>query len=226
MARENVGPRMSHEAVNWAYDRPLGTGAALSSRKFVLVTIADHANEDGICWPSHGRLAKRIGLHRSSIKRLIDELDYNHHVLHQVKRPGTSTLLVLHLPKTLGATWESATAAHLFTPEGVAGCDTPDPVDNYVRVSQGATPHVLQGATPPRASDATPPRASDARRTVKNRKESPSTPTGPIEHVNVSGKCVYPLDEETQRNGLAHIREIREAQLATSGAGSKAERER
>lgn len=197
--------RMSHEAVNWAYDQDLGAGAALSSRKFVLVTLADHANERGICWPSHGRLAKRVGLHRSSIARLIDELEFTHRVIHTTKVKGKVSIVTLHLPSTAGREW----GEHPSLLPPVAPCDTSDPVDNVHYLSHPATPHLLHPATPPRASDATPPRASDAARTIKNRQESPARAER-VEHTVQSGAITYTLDDDERSIGRRAIDAIRE----------------
>jgi hypothetical protein len=197
---------MSHEAVNWAYEQDLGAGAALSSRKFVLVTLADHANERGICWPSHGRLAKRVGLHRSSIARLIDELEFTHRVIHTTKVKGKVSIVTLHLPSTAGREWQMHPS--LLPP--VAPCDTSDPVDNVTYLSHPATPHLLHPATTPRASDATTPRASDATRTVSNRQESPRPRSERVEHTVEAGAIKYTLTDDERSIGRRAIAAIRE----------------
>lgn len=43
--------------------------------KLLLVCLADHANDDGVCWPSHDRLAHRIGRTRRTVIRMIHELE-------------------------------------------------------------------------------------------------------------------------------------------------------
>ena len=57
-------------AACWPLDIP-------STQKFVLISLADNANDDGICWPSIATIAKRTALHRATVMRairwLIDE---------------------------------------------------------------------------------------------------------------------------------------------------------
>jgi hypothetical protein len=196
---------MSHQAVNWAYEQHLGTGSALSSRKFVLVTLADHASEDGHCWPSHTRLAKRVGLHRSTIIRLVDELEFTHRVLHTTKANGKVSVVTLHLPWTAGRLWGEHPS---LLP--VAGCDDrSDPVDNVVHLSQDATPHLSQDATGAVASYATAPVASYATRTIKNHQESPARAER-VEHTVQSGAITYTLDNDERSIGRRAIAAIRE----------------
>ena len=51
----------------WRLDLP-------QNKKLVLLAIADHANDDGIAWPSQGRIAWKTGYKRRNIKRILDEL--------------------------------------------------------------------------------------------------------------------------------------------------------
>jgi len=54
-------------SVVWKLDLP-------QNKKLVLLAIADHANDDGIAWPSQGRIAWKTGYKRRNIKRILDEL--------------------------------------------------------------------------------------------------------------------------------------------------------
>ena len=53
------------EAMVWAFDQRLGDAGA----KFVLVTLADMANGDCVCWPSVNELAKRTDMGESTVRR-------------------------------------------------------------------------------------------------------------------------------------------------------------
>lgn len=53
---------MSVKWITWAWEQDLPSG-----RKFVLVALADHASDDGACWPSSGRLSEKTGLGRSAV---------------------------------------------------------------------------------------------------------------------------------------------------------------
>lgn len=46
-----------------------------STQKLVLLSLADQANDDGICWPSASTTAKRTGLFDRSVRRTIAELE-------------------------------------------------------------------------------------------------------------------------------------------------------
>lgn len=60
---------MSNEALTWAFrqDLPL-------TQKFVLVALADYADERGECFPNHERTAQRTGTSVSTVKRAIRAL--------------------------------------------------------------------------------------------------------------------------------------------------------
>lgn len=60
---------MSNEALTWAFrqDLPL-------TQKFVLVALADYADERGECFPKHETTAQRTGAGVSTVRRTIHEL--------------------------------------------------------------------------------------------------------------------------------------------------------
>ena len=49
---------MSIEALNWAWRQQVPSASA----KLVLMALADHANGDGYCWPSMGRIGSMAGI--------------------------------------------------------------------------------------------------------------------------------------------------------------------
>jgi len=51
----------------WKLDLP-------QNKKLVLLAIADHANDEGIAWPSQGRIAWKTGYKRRNIKYILDSL--------------------------------------------------------------------------------------------------------------------------------------------------------
>ncbi|MFF1633950.1 helix-turn-helix domain-containing protein [Leifsonia sp. NPDC058248] len=61
---------MSYKATNWAYDLPL-TG----SKKFVLVALADMADEENTCYPGQERLGKMTGRSVATVRRALDALE-------------------------------------------------------------------------------------------------------------------------------------------------------
>ncbi len=60
---------MSVAALNWAFHLPL-VGAA----KSILIALADHADQDGGCWPSADRIALFAGVHRRTVVNVIRQL--------------------------------------------------------------------------------------------------------------------------------------------------------
>jgi DnaD/phage-associated family protein len=44
------------------------------SKLLVLLALADHANDDGVCWPSIPRLAKRARISERQVKRIVQDL--------------------------------------------------------------------------------------------------------------------------------------------------------
>lgn len=61
---------MSIKALNWAHEVDLPM-----AQKFVLVTLADHADEDNTCFPSQARIAKRIGSTVRTVGRALSALE-------------------------------------------------------------------------------------------------------------------------------------------------------
>jgi len=81
--------------IAWAMKAP--TPDALS--RWLLVVLADHANEDGKCWPSQATLARRTGMGRSTVNRKLEMLEKNQ-LIHRIS--GNS---------------ERSTMYHLLVPE-------------------------------------------------------------------------------------------------------------
>jgi hypothetical protein len=65
------------------------------SRKAVLISLADQANDDGICWPSVNTLAERTCLDERTVQRAIQDLQAEGHLTVQM-RSGRSTIYRLH----------------------------------------------------------------------------------------------------------------------------------
>lgn len=87
---------MSHIATAWAYRQPVESGP-----KFVLVALADFADEAGTCYPGQERIADMTGMHRSSVVRHLKSLETSGLISrqHRQGRKGqrTSDRYVLHL---------------------------------------------------------------------------------------------------------------------------------
>lgn len=42
--------------------------------KLVALVLADHANDDGLCWPSYARIAERTGVDKRTVQRHVKTL--------------------------------------------------------------------------------------------------------------------------------------------------------
>src|SRR6185369_57999 len=63
-------PNMTIAALAWAFDTRCPSPAA----KLVLLALADAADQDGVCWPSQGRIADRCGLTRQYVNQVLADL--------------------------------------------------------------------------------------------------------------------------------------------------------
>jgi hypothetical protein len=77
---------MSIEVMNWAWQQETPT----ASSKLVLLSLADHANSDGYCWPSMKRVAELSGLSVRQVSRIITELEALGLVSKAARRRGDS----------------------------------------------------------------------------------------------------------------------------------------
>ena len=60
---------MSVRAMAWAWRQQLS-----GPEKLVLMALADHADEDGICWPGNAHIARKCNLRQRSVQRHIKNL--------------------------------------------------------------------------------------------------------------------------------------------------------
>lgn len=61
---------MSIEAVSWAFKQDITPAA----KKFVLVALADNADQHGICFPSYGHIQKKTCLGRRAVINFVNDL--------------------------------------------------------------------------------------------------------------------------------------------------------
>lgn len=61
---------MSFQAMAWALKQPVKT-----SEKFLLVVIANYADENGQSWPSIARLCTDTGMSRATVQRSLRKLE-------------------------------------------------------------------------------------------------------------------------------------------------------
>lgn len=61
---------MSNEAINWAFRQKVP-----STEKFVLVVLADYADEEGSCFPGQKRIAEKVGGSERTVRRSLKSLE-------------------------------------------------------------------------------------------------------------------------------------------------------
>ena len=81
--------------IAWAMRAP--TPDALS--RWLLVVLADHANEEGKCWPSQATLARRTGMGRSTVNRKLELLEQNNLIIRVSGNHERSTRYQLLVPE-------------------------------------------------------------------------------------------------------------------------------
>lgn len=100
---------MSIKLISKAWDLDLPT-----SEKFVLVALADNASDEGICWPSVRRVARKVAMHPRAVIRIIDRLEAQGLVVTEEKGGGRkANRYGLHL--------EAGKALPAFVPSHLGG---------------------------------------------------------------------------------------------------------
>jgi DNA-binding IscR family transcriptional regulator len=74
---------MSVRAMTRVWETDLKSGP-----KFVLLALADHADDEGYCYPSVDHLAEKTGMGESTVRRHLDNLVANGHLLKVARRRG------------------------------------------------------------------------------------------------------------------------------------------
>ena len=109
---------MSIEAMTWAFKQPLS-----SHEKVILLAIADHANDDGECWPSIAKVAQKACVSERTAQRYIIKLT-DEGYLSTVSRSADNggrmaNKYVLHMATNVGGEGDS------LTPPGDTSVTTP-----------------------------------------------------------------------------------------------------
>ncbi|MFS1583614.1 MAG: helix-turn-helix domain-containing protein [Candidatus Arsenophonus phytopathogenicus] len=55
--------------------KAMNTQVGNPARKLVLLKLADHANDEGVCWPSYESIAKQCEISKRTVMRHIAELE-------------------------------------------------------------------------------------------------------------------------------------------------------
>lgn len=87
---------MGVEAISWAFQQPV----TISSAKFVLVAMANHADADMLCWPSMTHLCSQTSQDRKTIQANIARLREWGFIVDTGERKGTTKQVIVYLLKT------------------------------------------------------------------------------------------------------------------------------
>jgi helix-turn-helix protein len=105
---------MSIKLISKAWDLDLPT-----AEKFVLVALADNASDEGVCWPSVRRIARKVAMSPRAVIRIIDRLEAKSLVVTKQKGGG-------RIPNQYGLHLEAGKILPPFVPAH-AGGDHDDP---------------------------------------------------------------------------------------------------
>jgi pyocin large subunit-like protein len=73
---------LSNHAITWAYKQKIDSCGA----KFVLVALADHANDDGFCYPRQSTLARMTAQSERTVRRHLKQLEEVGLIRREVRR--------------------------------------------------------------------------------------------------------------------------------------------
>lgn len=208
---------MSYKATNWAYDLPI-----LGPQKFVLVALADMADEAGSCYPSHSRLSQMTGLSASTVKRALERLEEGEYIRrerrHDKNGYRTSDRYYLALDRTgleptglevtlpTGQSAYKAESTHLevtlHTPRGQSDLPKNHQLNHQENHQGGAERPAPFCSKHPKGTTKNCRACGDARRAHDDWTPPPSPPRYPrdvyCEHGQFIGKC-WVCDEEQRR---------------------------
>lgn len=126
---------MSISIMTYAWRMP----CAENSDKLVIMKLADHASDDGYCWPSWGHLVKHTGLSRATVARSLGRLE-DAGVIRREPRPGTSTMYFIDVDKIKKMTPPDQRG---HNSKGYQGETVIDPSHDETTPSHGETPGSL-----------------------------------------------------------------------------------
>jgi hypothetical protein len=148
---------MSVRALTWSFNLLLHDLAA----KAVLNALADHADEEGMCWPSMTRIARFAGCEEKTVRRALARL-VERGLIEREARPGKSDVFRLNFD----APGEDDPSPNAPLPKRA-------PLPKTAPPNEGGTPD-FEAQTPP--NEAHDP-SQRGRGTVSNRQKNPHEPS-------------------------------------------------
>lgn len=122
------------------------------TQKIVLLSLADQANDDGVCWPSASKTSARTSLCERATRQAIADLENMGHLTRQI-RPGRATYYTVH-PCTKCTTALNAPLQQMHqplhqmqdTPAGDAYITIKESTNNPINLSTSVPLHQMQGS--------------------------------------------------------------------------------
>jgi hypothetical protein len=105
---------MSIKIMSWVFDHSPYDGKA----RLVHAVLADHANDQGICWPSQATIAKRAGCSVEHVRVTVKQMiaDGYLEIVQQSTRQGDSHRYKLLVPNSLGVPKSDGEGPQVETP--------------------------------------------------------------------------------------------------------------
>lgn len=159
------------------------------SRLNILLCLADHANDDGVCWPSIPRIAKRVRIDRNNVMDHIKALTKSGYLAVE-RRNGTSNVYKVFAKKGSGATatgGDSTTTGSGGSATGVVAVAPPKPsvnrnlepsIETPVTPASQAQPNMLQDELTA-LNGATPTNSPGTEEKKQRKPRSKATPVAP-----------------------------------------------
>jgi hypothetical protein len=86
---------------------------AAGNARLIMLSLADQANDDGLCWPSIDNIAKRVLLSQATVYRLLNELEFDLKEIRRESRSGRASRFYV----LLGVEAETADPSQSATPD-------------------------------------------------------------------------------------------------------------
>ena len=118
---------MSIKIMSWVLDNSPYTGKA----RLIHVVLADHANDQGICWPTQQTIAARAGCTVEHVRTTVHQMvtDGYLEILENSRGRGSSHLYQLKYPKTVGVIGDGIPQVQPVNPQ-IQRPNTPNPSPN------------------------------------------------------------------------------------------------
>lgn len=100
LLRSTEGVALSIKIMSWVLDHSPYEGKA----RLVHAVLADHANDQGICWPSQATIARRAGCSVEHVRVTVKQMiaDGYLRIIEHSTREGSATKYELLVPKSFG----------------------------------------------------------------------------------------------------------------------------